>query len=151
MQIEWLHFVKVCIADKRRIRYNGRDQNREKEQKCEAWRIKMIYSIVYDAVRKKASTTPPNALIANTEMAAAMGIILKELKIQQDSLKAATPEELYENFFEKIAGKETETMSDASKILFEQIKRYKVRKMVNETMEDLLALVNGLGESDKAL
>lgn len=107
----------------------------------------MIYSIVYDAVKKKATTTPPNALIANTEMAAAMGILLKEWYPEPDHVKTlskvTTPEELKEQFLHLTGGKEPEGMSAEAKILSEQIRQYKVRKMVNETMEDLIALVNG--------
>ena len=34
----------------------------------------MIYNIIYDAVKKKTTTNPPNIFIGNVEMAAGMGI-----------------------------------------------------------------------------
>ena len=36
----------------------------------------MTYLIIYDAVRKKAATTPPNILIGNVEMAAGIGMVM---------------------------------------------------------------------------
>ena len=58
----------------------------------------MIYSIAYDAVRKKVSTTPPNELIANTEMAAGIGIILSRLGISLNFEDIKEPEDIKREF-----------------------------------------------------
>lgn len=102
----------------------------------------MIYSIAYEAVKKKASTTPPNGLIANTEMAASIGLILKETDISLATDSFKEPETIKNAFLEVIGEKEA-ALSETSVILLDLIRKYKVKQMVNETMEDLICLVNG--------
>ncbi|MBQ3665043.1 MAG: DUF3837 family protein [Lachnospiraceae bacterium] len=100
----------------------------------------MIYSIVYDAVRRKAATTPPNELIANTEMAASIALVLKEMNETMDFSEIKEPVEIKESFL-KIIDQRENGLTENSKIFVERIKKYKVKKMVNETMEDLENLV----------
>lgn len=105
----------------------------------------MIYSIIYEAVKKKSMTNPPNRFIANVEMAAAGGIILGELGLKFDEEKQNenidTPELISETII-SLVSKRKDDLSEQGKILFDLIQKYQVKKMVNETMEDLLNLVN---------
>ena len=102
--------------------------------------IRMIYSIIYDAVKRKAATTPPNELIANTEMAACIGLILNEINVTMDFGEIKEPADIKENFLKIVEERENE-LTGISKIFIKAIKKYKVKKMVNETMEDLENLV----------
>lgn len=103
--------------------------------------MKMIYSIAYEAVLKKAATNPPNELIGNTEMAAGIGIILKEIQTELESSDFNTPQDIKDKFIELIDGMNGSVLSDTSVIIYERIKKYKVKDMVNETMDDLKHLI----------
>ena len=109
----------------------------------------MIYSIVYDAVRKKASTKPPNQLIANTEMAAAIGIVLREVKPEWEIEKLTEPEEMKRQFMEIMETTGLDHLSEEAKTLCELVGHYKVKKMdsgtmVRSTMEDLKCLAQSV-------
>jgi hypothetical protein len=104
--------------------------------------IKMIYEIVYDAVERKAATTPPNDYIGNVEMAAGIGIVLAKIdkKLVLDGVQE--PDIIREKFLEIVEETEEDSLDDKCKIIIEKVRKYQVKKMVNETMEDLIALVN---------
>ena len=104
----------------------------------------MIYSIVYDAVRRKAATTPPNDLIANTEMAAAIGMICKELHREIDLSKITEPAEIKEQFLIMMKEVNNTELSEEAAILLEKVKKYKVKGMVNETLQDLETLTGAV-------
>lgn len=98
----------------------------------------MIHNIIYEAVRKKAQTTPPNEYIGNVEMAAAIGIILKDKRLAMDFTKIETPEEIKEKFLSMVP---RDTVEGENLIMYDRIVKYKVKKMVNENMEDLEILI----------
>lgn len=101
----------------------------------------MNYNIIYDAVKKKAKTDPPNILIGNVEMAASIGIILHEMNEKLDFSSVKEPGDIkaqFENLVNKIG---VEKLSEISSILLKQIEKYQVKVMVNETLEDLKTLV----------
>lgn len=97
----------------------------------------MNYYIVYEAVKKKASTTPPNLFIGNVEMAAAMGLVLEELKLDLDFESVDTPQKLKDVFVGKIADLSTEHLSEEAVILIDLVKEYQVKQMVNENLDNL--------------
>lgn len=97
----------------------------------------MVYQIIYDAVKIKAKTTPPNEYIGNVEMAAGIGIVLDEQKLELDFDKIESAEMLREEFLSKA---DEDKASDVGKILINLVKKYQVIKMVNETMDDLIIL-----------
>lgn len=101
----------------------------------------MMYGIIYDAVKRKADTTPPNDYIGNVEMAAGIGIVLHQINREMDMEQAETPQDI-KDIFLKIADEiQTDSMDDLCRIIIEKVKKYQVKKMVNETMEDLHILV----------
>lgn len=100
----------------------------------------MIYSIIYDAVRHKARTTPPNIFIANTEMAAGVGIILSQTGQHMNLEEIKAPGDI-QNRFAELYESGTLNLNEEQEILADLIKKYKLRDMVNETMEDLLYLI----------
>lgn len=102
----------------------------------------MIYNIVYDAVKKKTMTNPPNIFIGNVEMAAGIGMVLAEIGRKMDFENIKEPVEIKENFERIMEETENVSLSDTSEIIVELIEKYQVREMVNETMEDLEILVN---------
>lgn len=102
----------------------------------------MIYGIIYDAVKRKAETTPPNNYIGNVEMAAGIGIVLHGMKKKLDNIEAMEePQELKEQFLKIVEEVGVEQLDDLSKIIVEKVKKYQVKEMVNETMEDLVILI----------
>lgn len=101
----------------------------------------MIYEIVYDGVLRKAATEPPNEFIGNVEMAAGIGIVLKEINQEMDFSTIKEPSDIKESFLNIINNFKKTDFSDTSNILIGQIKKFKVIKMVNETMGDLEMLV----------
>lgn len=101
----------------------------------------MIHEIVYEGVLRKAATEPPNEFIGNVEMAAGIGIVLKEINQEMDFSTIKEPSDIKESFLNIINNFKETDFSDTSNILIGQIKKYKVIKMVNETMEDLEMLV----------
>ena len=102
----------------------------------------MIYNIIYDAVKKKTTTNPPNIFIGNVEMAAGMGIVLGELGMQMNFEKIDEPGKIKDKFNEIMKESDGSKLSDMSNTIIELINRYQVKDMVNETMEDLEILVN---------
>lgn len=100
----------------------------------------MIYSIIYDAVRHKARTTPPNIFIANTEMAAAVGILLNQTGKSLNLEEIKVPADI-QNGFTELLEQDNLQLNEEQEILADLVKRYKLRDMVNETMEDLLYLI----------
>ncbi|MCI5602445.1 MAG: DUF3837 family protein [Lachnospiraceae bacterium] len=102
----------------------------------------MIYNIIYDAVKKKTTTNPPNIFIGNVEMAAGMGIVLGELGMQMNFEKIDEPGKIKDKFNEIMKESDVSKLSDMSNTIIELINRYQVKDMVNETMEDLEILVN---------
>lgn len=107
----------------------------------------MIYNIIYDAVKKKTTTNPPNIFIGNVEMAAGMGIVLGELGMQMNFEKIDEPGKIKDKFNEIMKESDVSKLSDMSNTIIELINRYQVKDMVNETMEDLEILVNRKEES----
>ena len=101
----------------------------------------MIHEIVYEGVLRKAATEPPNEFIGNVEMAAGIGIVLKEINQEMDFSTIKEPSDIKESFLNIINNFKETDFSDTSNILIGQIKKFKVIKMVNETMEDLEMLV----------
>lgn len=101
----------------------------------------MMHELIYDGVRRKAATEPPNELIGNVEMAAGIGIILREINREMDFGNVKEPADIKENFLNIINEFNQEELSDLSRILMGRIQKYKVKQMVNETMEDLEILV----------
>lgn len=102
----------------------------------------MIYQIVYEAVKKKARTNPPNSYIGNVEMSAAIGLILKEVGKEMNFDNISTPKDIKESFIEQIKEYGEDKLSEISQIMYKQIVKYKVKDMVNENMEDLKILVS---------
>lgn len=100
----------------------------------------MVYSIIYDAVRKKAATVPPNVLIGNVEMAAGIGMILKEIGETLDYNEIHTPEELREVFLKLIDERGEDGISELMKNTLQEIRKYEVRPLVNEKMDNLYDL-----------
>lgn len=103
--------------------------------------IYMIHQIVYEAVKKKAGTNPPNEYIGNVEMAAGIGLVLKEIGKEMDFGSISTPQEIKESFLELISDYGKDKLSDTAKIICGRVEKYKVKAMVNENMEDLEILV----------
>ena len=101
----------------------------------------MIYEIIYDAVIRKANTNPPNRFIANTEMAAGAGIVLSHMNGELDTEKITAPSDIKELFLEYVENNKNVNLSKTDEIIIEQIRKYPVRKMVNETMDDLKYLI----------
>lgn len=97
----------------------------------------MIYNIIYDAVKKKTKTNPPNEFIGNVEMAAGIGIVIDECKITLDFSNITEPEMLKKEFLEKVV---RDNLSEMGRIIVDLVERYQVKTMVNETMEDLKIL-----------
>ena len=56
-----------------------------------------------------------------------------------DELKE--PEDIKAAFLNLLEDVQSERLSDVANIIVERVKKYKVKKMVNETMEDLEILV----------
>ena len=54
----------------------------------------MIHEIIYDGVLKKAATNPPNEFIGNVEMAAGIGIVLKEIGKEMNFDELKEPEDI---------------------------------------------------------
>lgn len=100
----------------------------------------MIYQIIYDAVRKKATTSPPTYLIANVEMAAGIGIIMEEIGKEFDNSQIIKPETIKERFLEYIEDIPMNSLSAQSKTILELIQEYQVKEMVNEKLRNLLDL-----------
>ncbi|MBQ3584944.1 MAG: DUF3837 family protein [Lachnospiraceae bacterium] len=101
----------------------------------------MIHEIIYDGVLKKAATNPPNEFIGNVEMAAGIGIVLKEIGKEMNFDELKEPEDIKAAFLNLLEDVQSERLSDVANIIVERVKKYKVKKMVNETMEDLEILV----------
>lgn len=101
----------------------------------------MIYEIIYDGVLRKAATEPPNEFIGNVEMAAGIGIVLKEIDREIDLSDIKEPTDFKEKFLNIMKDYDMEKLSDNSRNIVGQIMKYKVKRMVNETMEDLEILV----------
>lgn len=101
----------------------------------------MIHNIVYTAVKKKASTNPPNDYIGNVEMAAGIGLVLKDINFEMDFSEINTPMEVKEKFLNIIKEYGEDKLTGQSKIICESVVKYKVKKMVNENMEDIEILV----------
>lgn len=101
----------------------------------------MIHAMIYDGVLRKAATEPPNEFIGNVEMAAGIGIVLKEIKKKMDFSDVKEPADIKEKFMDIIKDIQTEELSAVSRIIVELVKKYKVIRMVNETMEDLEILI----------
>lgn len=97
----------------------------------------MIYNIIYDAVKKKTGTNPPNDFIGNVEMAAGMGIVLSECRMTLNFDEIKEPEGLRSAFLKNV---KKDNLSDMGKIIVDLVERYQVKDMVNETMEDLIIL-----------
>lgn len=108
----------------------------------------MTYLIIYDAVRKKASTTPPNHFIGNVEMAAGIGIVLHEAGLEFDSTDLTEPEMIKQRFQDYLKKMEPDSLSAESRIIIELIERYQVKRMVNEKMRNLLDLC-GMKQTDE--
>lgn len=100
----------------------------------------MTYLIIYNAVRKKSVTNPPNSLIGNVEMAAGIGIVMEEMGIPFDILGIAEPEMIKERFLNYLKDKNLDDLSAQSRTIVELIEDYKVKKMVNEKLRNLLDL-----------
>ncbi len=100
----------------------------------------MTYLIIYDAVRKKAATIPPNFLIGNVEMAAGIGIIMNEIGQDFDISDITEPEMIKQRFQEYLKEVNPDALSSQSKIIIELIEQYQVKKMVNERLRNLLDL-----------
>lgn len=103
--------------------------------------VTMIHEIIYDGVLKKAATNPPNEFIGNVEMAAGIGIVLKEIGKEMNFDELKEPEDIKAAFLNLLEDVQSERLSDVANIIVERVKKYKVKKMVNETMEDLEILV----------
>ena len=101
----------------------------------------MVYNIIYDAVKKKTRTTPPNLIIGNVEMAAGIGIVFKEIEYSANLEEITEVREIKEMFENKVSQIQQDKLSDTSRILIELIHRYQVKTMVNETLEDLKILI----------
>ena len=101
----------------------------------------MIHNIVYDAVKKKALTNPPNDYIGNVEMAAGIGLVLKEINLEMEFNDINEPCDVKEKFLNIIKEYGEDKLTGQSKIIYEKVVKYKVKKMVNETMEDIEILV----------
>ena len=101
----------------------------------------MIHEIIYDGVLKKAATNPPNEFIGNVEMAAGIGIVLKEIGKEMNFDELKEPEDIKAAFLNLLEDVQSERLSDVANIIVERVKKYIVKKMVNETMEDLEILV----------
>ncbi len=106
----------------------------------------MIYNIVYDAVKKKSQTEIPNNLIGNVEMAAGIGMVLKELKQTMDFSEIEEPIHIKESFERIIDKTDKGELSEGTVIIIGMIEKYQVKGLVNETMEDLRILVNDYGK-----
>lgn len=100
----------------------------------------MIHEIIYGGVLRKAATTPPNEFIGNVEMAAGAGIVLKEINREMDFTTIQEPADIQKEFLNIISDYKEE-LSETAKIIVGLIQKYKVIRMVNETMEDLEILV----------
>lgn len=98
----------------------------------------MNHQIVYSAVRKKADTTPPNKIIGNVEMAAIIGIILKQNNIIMDLEGVDEPDKIKTRFLETV---KVEELSEKDKIMYEMVEKYKPLDLLNEKMEDLFILI----------
>lgn len=107
----------------------------------------MIYNIIYDAVKKKTTTNPPNIFIGNVEMAAGMGIVLGELGVQMNFEGIDEPDKIKEKFNEILEESDVSKLSDMSNTIIKLIDRYQVKDMVNETMKDIEILVNSREDS----
>ncbi len=101
----------------------------------------MTYRIIYDAVMRKAETTPPNDYIGNVEMAAGMGIVLSRTKKELEFQNISTPQEMKDEFLSAINESEKDNLDELCGIIMEKIIKYQVKEMVNETMNDLKNLV----------
>ena len=102
----------------------------------------MIYEIIYDAVIKKANTTPPNDYIGNVEMAAGIGIVMYKMKRELDLSNVTTPEEIrvaFLNMAEELGKNDFDEMCE---VIFQKVMKYQVKEMVNETIDDLKLLVS---------
>ncbi|MDE7156922.1 MAG: DUF3837 domain-containing protein [Lachnospiraceae bacterium] len=108
----------------------------------------MTYLIIYDAVRKKAATTPPNNLIGNVEMAAGIGMVMHEAGMEFDITDITEPELIKQRFQEYLKKMEPDSLSAESKIIIELIEHYQVKRMVNEKMRNLLDLC-GMKQADE--
>lgn len=97
----------------------------------------MNYYIVYEAVKKKASTDPPNLFIGNVEMAAAIGLVLNEQKYDLDLTQVETPIQIQELFLKHVEEMSNADLSEQSKVLIDLTKQYQVKQMVNETLDNL--------------
>lgn len=102
--------------------------------------MSMIHEMIYGGVMRKAATIPPNELIGNVEMAAGAGIVLREINREMDFTMIQEPADIQKAFLDMINGYPGE-LSETSKIIVGLIQKYKVIRMVNETMEDLEILV----------
>ena len=105
----------------------------------------MNYDIIYDAVRKKSRTIPPNLYIGNVEMAAGVGIVLGEAGLKLDYDNISTPEQLKENFLKVIENTDINSLSEEKRTIVDTICKYKVKEMVNENLQDLIYLTKREG------
>lgn len=102
----------------------------------------MIYEIIYDAVIKKANTTPPNDYIGNVEMAAGIGIVMYKIKRNLDLSEVNEPEDIRKAFLDMAEETNKADFDETCEIIFQKVMKYQVKKMVNETIEDLKLLVS---------
>ncbi|MCI8668918.1 MAG: DUF3837 family protein [Lachnospiraceae bacterium] len=100
----------------------------------------MTYLIIYDAVRKKAATTPPNIFIGNVEMAAGIGIVMHEAGMEFDIYGITEPEMIKVRFEEYLKNMDLDKLSEECRIIAELIEHYQVKRMVNEKLRNLLDL-----------
>lgn len=100
----------------------------------------MIHSLVPEAVIRKAKTVPPDTLIGNTEMAACIGLIYKDAKIDEIP-QFQTPQELYDDFISHLGDIDKSIISETSSKMVEMVKQYHVLPMKNETIDDLKAIL----------
>lgn len=100
----------------------------------------MTYLIIYDAVRKKAATIPPNILIGNVEMAAGIGMVMHEAGMEFDISGITEPEMIKVRFEEYLKNMDLDNLSAECRIIVELIEHYQVKRMVNEKLGNLLDL-----------
>lgn len=96
----------------------------------------MIHSLVPEAVIRKSQTVPPDTIIGNTEMAACIGLICKDAKINEIP-DFQTPYELYDNFMAQLDSLDESLISETSIKMIDMLKQYHVLPMKNETIDDL--------------
>lgn len=96
----------------------------------------MIHELTLWAVERKMKTVPPDILIANTEMTAAIGYVYKEVGINS-RIEFNSPEELYNDYLNRKNNIDISEITEFCQNLIKVLDIYKVLPMVNETIEDL--------------